>query len=397
MRVPRAFLTFLVILAMLFGAWIFFGRTVTNLASSLQVVSTQKILKGARPTDFLTSVANSSLYFWNTAGKSKELLFYGALAIFGVVIMALAISGAASSRKDTTHTVLELLKQEKEKAENLAKLKSEFLNQVSHELRTPLAVIIGYLECLTDGLYGQIEVKHHDILQVVAKQSSHLKNMIDQILIFSRLEADRQPVRVGEFSINNIINDLRETFEFLCRQKGLALSWEVPGRLSTLKSDADRVKDILSNLLQNAVKYTDQGSIFVSVRELPATDSIVLEVADTGIGIPEHYLPTIFEPFRQVHKTSTGNSRGGIGLGLSIVKKHVEQIKGTITVESELGKGSTFKIILPRIYQATEARHRKLLRMLKLLPRSDTPLTIRANGASQAHAVSRVSSAPWLN
>ncbi len=389
MRVPRAFLIFLVILAMLFGAWIFFGRTVTN--------SAQNILKGARPADFLTSVANSSLYFWNTAGKSKELLFYGALAIFGVVIMALAISGAASSRKDTTHTVLELLKQEKEKAENLAKLKSEFLNQVSHELRTPLAVIIGYLECLTDGLYGQIEVKHHDILQVVAKQSSHLKNMIDQILIFSRLEADRQPVRVGEFSIHNIINDLRETFEFLCRQKGLALSWDVPGRLSTLKSDADRVKDILSNLLQNAVKYTDQGSIFVSVRELPATDSIVLEVADTGIGIPEHYLPTIFEPFRQVHKTSTGNSRGGIGLGLSIVKKHVEQIKGTITVESELGKGSTFKIILPRIYQATEARHRKLLRMLKLLPRSDTPLTIRANGASQAHAVSRVSSAPWLN
>ncbi len=396
MRVPRAFLTFLVILAMLFGAWIFFGRTVTNLAPSLQVVSTQKILKGARPTDFLTSVANSSVYFWNTAGKSKELLFYGALAIFGVVIMALAISGAASSRKDTTHTVLELLKQEKEKAENLAKLKSEFLNQVSHELRTPLAVIIGYLECLTDGLYGQIEVKHHDILQVVAKQSSHLKNMIDQILIFSRLEADRQPVRVGEFSIHNIINDLRETFEFLCRQKGLALSWDVPGRLPTLKSDADRVKDILSNLLQNAVKYTVQGSIFVSVRELPATDSIILEVADTGIGIPEHYLPTIFEPFRQVHKTSTGNSRGGIGLGLSIVKKHVEQIKGTITVESELGKGSTFKIILPRIYQATEARHRKLLRRLKLL-RSDSPLTIRANGASEAHAVSRVSSAPWLN
>ena len=389
MRVPRAFLIFLVILVMLFGAWIFFGRTVTN--------SAQNILKGARPADFLTSVANSSLYFWNTAGKSKELLFYGALAIFGVVIMALAISGAASSRKDTTHTVLELLKQEKEKAENLAKLKSEFLNQVSHELRTPLAVIIGYLECLTDGLYGQIEVKHHDILQVVAKQSSHLKNMIDQILIFSRLEADRQPVRVGEFSIHNIINDLRETFEFLCRQKGFALSWDVSGRLSTLKSDADRVKDILSNLLQNAVKYTDEGSIFVSVRELPATDSIVLEVADTGIGIPEHYLPTIFEPFRQVHKTSTGNSRGGIGLGLSIVKKHVEQIKGTITVESELGKGSTFKIILPRIYQATEARHRKLLRMLKLLPRSDTPLTIRANGASQAHAVSRVSSAPWLN
>ena len=98
MRVPRAFLTFLVILAMLFGAWIFFGRTVTNLASSLQVVSTQKILKGARPTDFLTSVANSSVYFWNTAGQSKELLFYGVLALLGILIMVLAIGSATTSR-----------------------------------------------------------------------------------------------------------------------------------------------------------------------------------------------------------------------------------------------------------------------------------------------------------
>src|SRR6266550_4552931 len=316
---PRCVISITIVFIAIAGATLSAADIYSSPKSSLEFAQSRESvthprqgLKPSRRDEVITSRFGS---LRELLGTNKELVVYGAIAFFGILMMGLAIGSASSNSKNKTAAQLALLKQEKEKAENLAKLKSEFLNQVSHELRTPLAVIIGYLECLTDGLYGQIEVKHHDILQVVAKQSSHLKNMIDQILIFSRLEADRQPVRVGEFSINNIINDLRETFEFLCRQKGLALSWDVPGRLPTLKSDADRVKDILSNLLQNAVKYTDQGSIFVSVRELPATDSIVLEVADTGIGIPEHYLPTIFEPFRQVHKTSSGNSRGGIGLG----------------------------------------------------------------------------------
>src|SRR4029450_6290661 len=137
---------------------------------------------------------------------NKELIIYGGIASFGVLMMGLAIGNASSSAKKKTDAQLELLKQEKEKAENLAKLKSEFLNQVSHELRTPLAVIIGYIECITDGLYGEIEPKHQEILQIVAKQSSHLKNMIDQILIFSRLEANKHPLRIEEFPVNKIFN-----------------------------------------------------------------------------------------------------------------------------------------------------------------------------------------------
>jgi len=285
---------------------------------------------------------------------NKELLVYGAVAGFGILMMGLAI-GSASSSRSKTDAQLELLKQEKEKAENLAKLKSEFLNQVSHELRTPLAVIIGYIECITDGLYGEIETKHHEILQVVAKQSTHLKNMIDQILIYSRLEAGKQPIRVEELNLTKVLGDVKDTFEFLSRQKGLELLWEMHRESILIRSDATRLKEVISNLLQNAVKYTDKGSVTVRVGKLP-NNLIMVEVEDSGMGISETHLASIFEPFMQVHKTSSENSRGGIGLGLSIVKKHLEQIGGTISVRSEIGKGSTFRIVLPRNYDKQKSR-----------------------------------------
>ena len=327
--------------------------------------------------------------------KNKEFLIYGGIASFGILMMGLAIGSASSNPKSKTEAQLERLRQEKEKAENLARLKSEFLNQVSHELRTPLAVIIGYIECITDGLYGEIEPKHQEILQVVAKQSSHLKNMIDQILIYSRLEAGKQPVRVEELNLTKIISEMKDTFDFLCRQKGIDMRWDVPKDPMLISSDLTRVKEVISNLIQNAVKYTDRGSVTVRVAKL-SSDSILVEVEDTGMGISEHHMASIFEPFMQAHKTSSEHSRGGIGLGLSIVKKHLEQIKGTIHVESELGKGSTFRIVLPRNHEKPRSRTHRLLELLKpyspserktqttLTPQSDTG---RQKTASTSHAI----------
>jgi signal transduction histidine kinase len=318
-------------------------------------------------------------------GENKELVVYGAIAVFGILMMGLAIGSASSNSKNRTAAQLSLLKQEKEKAENLAKLKSEFLNQVSHELRTPLAVIIGYIECITDGLYGELESKHHEILQVVAKQSTHLKNMIDQILIYSRLEAGKQPIRIEEIQLTKVINDLKDTFDFLCRQKGLELRWDLTREPLPIRSDVTRLKEVISNLLQNAVKYTDRGSITVRSKKLPNTNSVAVEVQDTGMGISEQHLTNIFEPFMQVHKTSTENSRGGIGLGLSIVKKHLDQMGGTINVESELGKGSIFRIVLPRNYGRQKSRTSRLLDFVRrrssdphreplaLTPHTETP------------------------
>jgi signal transduction histidine kinase len=293
------------------------------------------------------TIIDHSLYFFRLWSSDKELLIYVAAAAVGLIIIVLALTCATPSDKMRIDAKLELLRDQKEKAEHLARLKAEFLNQVSHELRTPLAVIIGYVECLTDGLYGKIDDKHQEILQIVSKQSGHLKNMIDQILIYSRLEASKQPVRSEEFSPAKVLADLRETFEFLCSQKGIDLRWNVPHISLNLKNDPERFKEIASNLLQNAVKYTDRGSITVTLSQTKSIDSVVFEVSDTGVGIPPSALGNIFEPFIQAHKTSTENSRGGIGLGLSIVKRHIEQMNGTVSVVSELTKGSTFKVSFP--------------------------------------------------
>lgn len=376
---------FALILAVLLGSAI--ALPPASHASSLSLALAQsretgvlprQTLKNSRSDDFAERF--SPLLQLITA--NRDLIVYGAIASFGILMMGLAIGSASSGSKNNTTEQMTRLKEEKEKAENLAKLKAEFLNQVSHELRTPLAVIIGYIECITDGLYGQIDIKHNEILHVVAKQSTHLKNMIDQILIYSRLEAGKQPLRIEELQVTKVVNDLRDTFEFLCRQKGIELRWELPREAIIMRSDATRVKEVVSNLLQNAVKYTDRGSISVRIANANIADSVMIEVQDTGMGISEQHLTSIFEPFMQVHKTSSENSRGGIGLGLSIVKKHLDQINGTISVESELGKGSLFRIVLPRNPDKQKSRSRWLLPLTKRF--SGAPVTLRARPQASA-------------
>ena len=366
---PRCVISITIVFIAIAGATLSAADIYSSPKSSLEFAQSRESVTHPRPgskpsrRDEVNTSRFGSLI--ELLGTNKELVVYGAIAFFGILMMGLAIGSASSNSKNKTAAQLALLKQEKEKAENLAKLKSEFLNQVSHELRTPLAVIIGYIECITDGLYGEIEPKHHEILQVVAKQSTHLKNMIDQILIFSRLEAGKQPIRIEEIQLTKVINDLKDTFEFLCRQKGIELCWELTRDPLPIRSDATRLKEVISNLLQNAVKYTDRGSITVRSKKIPTKDSVSVEVQDTGMGISEQHLTNIFEPFMQVHKTSTENSRGGIGLGLSIVKKHLEQMGGTISVESELGKGSIFRIILPRKHDNQRSRTSRLIDFVK--------------------------------
>lgn len=326
-------------------------------AADIQKPSPSKIIENIR----------SRVPDWSESlTANKDVIVYAALLALGVMAVFLLLASSSRKKADPKDAVLETLRAEKEKAENLARVKAEFLNHVSHELRTPLAVIIGYVECITDGLYGQVGAKHQEILEIVSKQSSQLKEMIDQILIYSRLDSNRQTVRIGDFSLNDLVEQLKDTFAFLCKQKELELRWEVSSQGVTISSDLDCLKEILSNLLQNAVKYTDRGSITVGAKTVG--ENIRFDITDTGLGIPKNYLINIFEPFVQVHRSSTEMSRGGIGLGLSIVKKHVEQIKGNISVTSELGRGSTFTVIIPRVFEKQSAR--KQLFALARLPHS---------------------------
>jgi signal transduction histidine kinase len=372
------------VLTLVVGAWILFEPGQASLPGDLKRPSVRESM-GKQLSTKTSQVPQGVLNRITVLSRNKELLLYGSIAVFGILIMGAAIAGAKSTPKDKATSALEVLKQEKEKAEHVAKLKSEFLNQVSHELRTPLAVIIGYIECITDGLYGEIEAKHQEILQIVAKQSSHLKNMIDQILIFSRLEANKQPLRIEDFPVSKVFNDLRDTFDFLCKQKGLEIRWELSKEVDTLRTDPERLKELVSNLLQNAIKYTDRGVISVCLDPVNS-NAVRLDVSDTGIGIAHHHLAHIFDPFMQVHKTSSENSRGGIGLGLSIVKKHVDQLKGTVTVESELGKGTTFKILLPRLYEGRSlASHR-----FRTLIRLPIPLTREKATSREVHEPTKI-------
>ena len=357
------------LLTLVFGVWLLFapGQGSVPGDSTGGPIRDSRALRriSPAPTQLPQNVLNKFTYIWTVLSGNKELLFSGSIALIGILVMVLAFAAAKSAPKKRADSVLELLKHEKEKAEQLANLKSEFLNQVSHELRTPLAVIIGYIECITDGLYGEIETKHQEILQIVAKQSSHLKNMIDQILIFSRLDANKQPVRIEEFPVHKVLDDLRDTFDFLCKQKGLELNWELSKEVDRLKTDPERFKEIVSNLLQNAIKYTDKGIISLRLNAL-SDHAVALEVSDSGIGIAHHHLSSIFDPFMQAHKTSSENSRGGIGLGLSIVKKHVEQMQGTVAVESELGRGTTFKVVLPRMREGRRSAGERLRNLIRL-------------------------------
>jgi signal transduction histidine kinase len=323
-------------------------------------------------------------YWVDSKAWNKDLILNATLAALAVLATLCTIAAVSKKQADPKDSLLESLKQDKEKAENLAKLKADFLNHVSHELRTPLAVIIGYIECITDGLYGQIGSKHQEILEIVAKQSTQLKDMIDQILIYSRLDSNRQTVRTKDFRLEEIINEIQNTFNFLCDQRGIALLWEVPNQEISLSTDSERLKEILSNLLQNAIKYTDRGSITVRALAERQGDKIRFEIADTGLGIPQNYIATIFEPFIQVHRSSTEMSRGGIGLGLSIVKKHVEQLRGGISVASELGRGSTFTVTIPRVFEKQTSRGKQLMSLVKFAypqGRRNQPVAHRQNSA----------------
>lgn len=363
MRTRDIILVSLLLFTVLLGGLISFDQTSGGTVTPFQWNSMQDYFGSIWVffSEWLVFGGNRLLAFSGTIGKSDDLLFFGGITMFvGTAILGLVLRSLAKTPDDKIESLLKALVEEKERAENLVQLKSEFLNQVSHELRTPLAVIMGYLECIMDGLYGQVETKHKEILKAVSKQSNDLKNMIDQILVFSRLEAGKHKVQIEEFPIGKIVTDLKDTYEFLGRQKGIEVKWDVPNGLPLVNSDPDRIKEVLSNLLQNAIKYTDKGCVFTRIQHTSSTDSIVIEVSDTGVGIPNHCLGTIFEPFVQVNKTSTENSRGGIGLGLSIVKRHVEQLRGAINLQSEPGKGTSFRLTLPRIYQLQEKPSGKL-------------------------------------
>jgi signal transduction histidine kinase/HAMP domain-containing protein len=224
------------------------------------------------------------------------------------------------------------------------KHKSEFLARVSHDLRTPLNAIIGFTRIVLRKLEGQMPDLQKENLQKVLISSEHLLNLINGLLDLAKIDAGKMEVIADTFRVEDIISMTTATVEPLLKDGRVRIIRDVTPNLPPLRTDRDKLKQILLNLLSNAVKFTEQGEIRVSA--LPENGTLKLAVSDTGIGMKKEALDHIFEEFQQAEKT-TASKYGGTGLGLAIVKKFVNLMGGDIVVQSEQGKGSKFTITLP--------------------------------------------------
>jgi signal transduction histidine kinase len=221
--------------------------------------------------------------------------------------------------------------------------KDEFLNVMSHELRTPLNVITGYAEVLSQGVLGEIQREQMHAVKTISYQSRELLRMINEILQVGSIEAGKVKANWEDVNILDFLTELRGSYEILSK-KEISLHWNIPSRLPIVRTDGEKLKHVLQNLINNAIKFTENGSVTVSAECI--SKALEFKVKDTGIGMPHDMLPSIFQMFRQLDSSNT-RSYGGSGVGLYIVKKFVDLLGGKIEVQSVLGEGSTFTVTLP--------------------------------------------------
>jgi signal transduction histidine kinase len=232
------------------------------------------------------------------------------------------------------------------------RLKSEFLANMSHELRTPLNAIIGYSQLMLDGIDGPLNAQQVADLGRVTTAGSTLLGLINGLLDIAKIEAGRMEIKPEPVELRPAVAKVVDLIRPTAEAKGLAVRVELPRDLPTAQADAPRLDQVLTNLLANAVKFTERGA--VTVRASATADEVVVQVVDTGIGIAAEAQSYIFDEFRQ-EDASTTRQYGGTGLGLAIAKKLVELMGGRIWLESTPGRGSTFSFALPR-GAATPAR-----------------------------------------
>jgi signal transduction histidine kinase len=301
------------------------------------------------------------------------------LGVLGVVFLALGLLREQRRALDVADRSVELERLYSDvKRANQAK--SEFLANVSHELRTPLNAIVGFVELLRDGFYGDLSPRQVPPVDRIAASATHLRHLVDQVLDIAKIAAGRLEVHTETIVLRPFVLNVASELESLVAEKGLALSITVGASLPRVRTDPTHLRQILINLIGNAVKYTPAGTVSVRARMVggaPSTNArmtparsaavneemsaaalltraprsgtwVALQVVDTGVGIAPGDLERIFDEFEQVNAGPRGDSmQRGTGLGLAISRRLARLIGGDISVESEIGRGSIFTIWLP--------------------------------------------------
>jgi signal transduction histidine kinase len=245
------------------------------------------------------------------------------------------------------------------------RMKSEFLANISHELRTPLNAIVGFIDLLQEGVYGELTERQSLPVQRIQHSATHLRHLVDQVLDLAKVAAGRMEMHPEPLDVPSFLQDVLTEVESLARERRLETSVETAGSIPKISTDPLHLRQILVNLVGNAIKFTDEGAVRISLRHVHTAPSgsgsgddgapvrprrwwVTVAVTDTGIGIAPVDHARVFDEFEQVNVGARGDSmRHGTGLGLPISRRLANLMGGTITLESEPGKGSTFTLWLP--------------------------------------------------
>jgi PAS domain S-box-containing protein len=252
----------------------------------------------------------------------------------------------------------ELLRRQALALEQASAAKSQFLANVSHEFRTPLNAILGYSLMLMGGFYGPLTEEQARTVQRIDANSKHLATLINDVLDIERIEAGRMPLQISQFPVQDVVREVMEELQGVITQSSATVTVTVASDLPRLRSDRQKLKQILVNLLSNALKYTKEGTVEIIAAYEAAAARIALSVRDSGVGIAPEDHTRIFEPFQQAKRVIT-RPQGGTGLGLAISRRLAQMLGGDIAVQSALGVGSTFTVDLPVRVRARTAAFRQ--------------------------------------
>ena len=296
---------------------------------------------------FLDFIKDNMLAFFVTAGLSV-------LTIIGIILVLLrkakkaeAVAKLAAKNTKKLNDKLEIALK---KAEDASLAKTRFLNNMSHDIRTPMNAILGYAQLMEEELKGKDLPETSDHLEKLRQSGNLLLSIINNVLDMARIESGKMEIDENYGRIEDIRQTLFEIFDDEAKKKNIALHYTINVEHEHILTDTTKVKEIFANILSNAIKYTPSGgSVMVNIDELvcdePGYMMVRTRVSDTGIGMSQDYLTKIFDAFTRERNTTKSKITGS-GLGMSIVKKYVDQLGGTIDVESEPGKGSTFTVTL---------------------------------------------------
>jgi signal transduction histidine kinase len=326
----------------------FASRYLVGVILCMLGIATVEVAQPRALAGLLCSLSVLYALFNTTAPFDRSQIISSLAFLSGAVFFCILCAGLMEQqRRQLFAANVELVRRNVE-LERAKQQQGKFLSTVSHELRSPINSVLGFAELILER-EAALQPKTRDNLSRIQQSSRHLLRLVNDLLDLAKTEAGRMELEISSFDLVPLVNEVADQARVLLGDRPVAVRVQAPAAC-TVRSDPTRLRQILLNLATNAAKFTLEGEIRISAE--PCRDDLLLEVRDTGIGIADEHQELIFEAFKQVHR---GLGVGGTGLGLSIVSHMVDLLQGSIEVESEVSRGSSFRVRLERVVERSAA------------------------------------------